>query len=101
MQPRQSRRIARREEILTGLRQILISVLGVDREQDEIDPDTPLFGTGLGLDSLDAVDLWVNASAEFGLEPLHDPLRWRSAMRTLNKLADLVLEETSAGTDER
>jgi acyl carrier protein len=100
MQLRQSAEIARREEVLTGIRQILIDVLRVERGHDEIDPDTPLFGTGLGLDSVDAVDLWVNISAKFGIKALANPLAWRSAMRTLNKLADLVLEQSCEAPHE-
>ena len=51
--------IETREQALARIREILIQKLHVRRAPDEIDPDTPLFGTGLGLDSVDAVDLHV------------------------------------------
>ena len=46
-----------RLQVLARVKQILIDTLNVRREPREIDPDTPLFGTGLRLDSLDAVEL--------------------------------------------
>lgn len=80
-----------REAILERIRAILIESLDIDREGSEIDPDTPLFGTGLRLDSIDAVELWVVMGETFGIEPPEDARRV-TAMRTPNTLADLVLE---------
>jgi acyl carrier protein len=71
-------------------------MLHVPRAPDEIDPDTPLFGTGLRLDSIDAVELWISVSVEFGFHPPED-VRRLTAMRTLNTLADLVLAERPPG----
>lgn len=89
---------ARREEILAQLREILIEKLNVRRVPEEIDPDTPLFGTGLRLDSVDAVELWVNVRQRFNLKVPEDERRL-TALRTLNALASLILEEeaTHAG----
>jgi acyl carrier protein len=91
----------RREEVLSQIRRILVDAMRVQREPDEIDPDTPLFGTGLRLDSLDAVDLWVNVSVEFGVKTPEDPLQRITAMRTLNTLADLLLEQQAAVRSEQ
>ena len=84
--------IARREEILAGIRQILIENLDVRREPDEIDPDTPLFGSGLGLDSVDAVELMVCVYSQLGVT-LPSDATGRTALRTLNTLVDHVLEQ--------
>ena len=84
------RTFARREAILDQLRQILIEKLSVRRAPDEIDPDTPLFGTGLRLDSVDAVELWVNVRLTFGLA-IPDDERRLTALRTLSALASLIL----------
>ena len=85
-----ARQFARRETILTVIRRILKEKLHVRREADEIDPDTPLFGTGLRLDSVDAVELWVEINTRFGVAPPEDE-RWVSAVRTLNTLTDLII----------
>ncbi len=92
--------IARREEILGGIRRILIDNLDVRREPDELDPDTPLFGSGLGLDSVDAVELMVSLYSEFQVK-LPDDAAGRTAMRTLNTLVDIVLAQREAADASR
>lgn len=82
--------IARREHHLARVLRILIDDLHVRREPDEIDPDTPLFGTGLGLDSVDAVELAVSLESAFGVR-LADSGQGRRWMRTVNTLVDFVL----------
>ena len=57
-----------REETLALLREILIQNLHLDLEPDQIDADAALFGSGLGLDSVDAVELIVAIEDRFGLD---------------------------------
>ena len=57
----------------------------------ELDPDTPLFGTGLGLDSVDAVEIVVGLESEFGISL--DKGDSMFALRTINSLVDVVLSE--------
>ena len=95
MEPELARRLARREDVLGRVRRILIDRLKVRRDPDEIDPDVTLFGSGLGLDSVDAVELVVSLENEFGFR---FPSRSgeRAVFRTVNTLVDLVLEMTEA-----
>ncbi len=87
--------IARREAILAGLRTILVESLHVSLPGRAIDPDVMLFGTGLALDSIDALELVVVAEEVFDVElPDHDLER---ALRTLNTLADLILVRQGDG----
>lgn len=81
--------VARREAVLDRLRALLVERLHVERDPASIDPDTPLFGTGLGLDSVDAVELVVSLEDFFGVKLPDDALD-RRAMRTVGKLADMV-----------
>jgi len=83
--------VAAREQVLERLRKTLIKQLRLERAPDELDPDMPLFGSGLGLDSLDAVEIAVSLEIEFGVHiaeggasPVH--------LRTLNTLATLILD---------
>ncbi len=83
--------IAARQAVLAQVRAILIDDLKVRREPDEIDPDTAIFGSGLGLDSVDAVELLVSLESKLGVRP-PDEAHSRVAMRTVNTLVDLVLQ---------
>jgi len=82
--------IARREQVLGRVREMLIRQLHLRRAPDEIDPDAPLFGTGLGLDSVDAVEVVVSLEADFGVK-VEDGWMGKVRLRTVNSLVDLVL----------
>jgi acyl carrier protein len=82
--------VRRRDEILRRVRELLIRDLKVKREPDTIDPDTPLFATGLGLDSVDAVELVICLQREFNLYLADDQEVVRKT-RTVNSIIDCVL----------
>jgi acyl carrier protein len=82
--------IARRTEVLAKIRRMLVVSLNLRRKAELIDPDTSLFGTGLGIDSIDAVEIVVALEIEFGVK-IPDPIDRRRALRSVNALVDLVL----------
>lgn len=88
--------LERRSRMLDRVRTLLIERLNVEREPDEIDPDTPLFGGGLALDSIDAVDLLVHLGADFGVDIATDE-EGRTALRTVNAVVDLALAAEGSG----
>jgi acyl carrier protein len=90
--------VTRREALLERVRRLLIEKLRVPRAPEEIDPDTPLFGTGLGLDSIDAVELLVSLDTDFGVR-LPNEIGSRAAMRTVNGIVDLVLANEGRAPD--
>jgi len=56
------------EETIQKVKQLIIGSLRIDgMSPDEIETDAPLFGEGLGLDSIDALQLVVAMEKEFGV----------------------------------
>ena len=91
LEPALVRHIARREEALARIRKVLIEGLKIGLSPEQIELDAPLFGTGLGLDSVDAVELVVAIETELGLRiPEGTAGPW--AMRTVHSLVELVLD---------
>lgn len=81
---------ARREAILATLRRILIDELSVMIPAHALGPDIPLFGLGVGLDSVDGVELALSVEREFGVEIPQDD-RFPAITRSLNSIIDHVL----------
>ncbi len=82
--------VERRKEVLGRVRRLLQVSLNLDRALDEIDPDTSLFGTGLGMDSIDAVEVVIALETELGIR-IEDPVERTLALRTVNSLVDKVM----------
>lgn len=76
----------------TKLKELLIEELNlVDINVDEIEDDAPLFGDGLGLDSLDAVEIVVLVQKNFNVE-IKNMDEGKAAFQSINSLADFILE---------
>lgn len=71
--------------------EILISSLNLKYQPIDIDPDTPLFGTGLGLDSVDAVVIIVELESRFHITISEE--EGRRAIRTVNSIIDLIISK--------
>ena len=91
--------LRRREQVLSKVRHLLIASLELERAADEIDPDTALFGTGMGLDSVDAVEVVIGLETEFGLR-LTDADERRRALRSVNALVDFVMAQSNPRATE-
>lgn len=56
------------EDLINQVKQLIIDSLRIEGMQpDEIETDAPLFGEGLGLDSIDALQLVVAMEKDFGV----------------------------------
>jgi acyl carrier protein len=77
-----------------------IQRLIVDRLKLEVDPlsivtDQPLFGEGLGLDSIDALELVLGVEQEFGVK-IEDQEVGSKALASVDNLAEFVAGKLAA-----
>jgi acyl carrier protein len=87
--------LSRRERVIGEVKHVLVTALKVKRAPDAIDLDVMLFGSGLGLDSVDALELVIALEARYGL--VVEETRFRTSLRTVNSLVDLILEAQKEG----
>jgi acyl carrier protein len=70
--------------------QLLIDTLHLERSAQEIDPDEPLFGEGLGLDSIDALEISLAISILYGFALKSDEARAHQVFASLRSLAHYI-----------
>jgi acyl carrier protein len=81
-----------REALRTEVKSLLVEGLRLDRRPDEIADDGPIFGEGLGLDSIDALELVVLVEERFHVT-IPDEEVGQRAFASVNALVDFVLAE--------
>ncbi len=82
--------------IETELKEMVINDLGMkDVKLEDFADDTLLFGEGIGLDSLDAVELVVLIQKKYGIK-VESIEENRDAMATVSSLAAFIREQQAA-----
>jgi acyl carrier protein len=77
-------------DLHTELKQSIIEQLNLeDLEVSDISSDEPLFGDGLGLDSIDALELIVLLEKDYGIK-LSDPAQGREIFTSINQMAAFI-----------
>ncbi|MDD5390936.1 MAG: phosphopantetheine-binding protein [Gallionellaceae bacterium] len=56
------------QELQNEVAELVASALNLDISPDEIEPDAPLYGEGLGLDSIDILEVALVVSKRFGFQ---------------------------------
>lgn len=77
------------------IKQLLVERLRLEVEPEEIGDAQPLFGGGLGLDSIDALELVLGLEQEFGVKIENEEMG-ASALASVDALAEFVLEKKTA-----
>ncbi len=70
------------------LAQLMVTALNLEVTPDQIDPEAPLYGEGLGLDSIDILELSLAISKTYGVQIKADDAdngRIFSSLRSLNQ----------------
>ncbi|MES9681248.1 phosphopantetheine-binding protein, partial [Bacillus safensis] len=71
------------------IKELLVEKLDLEIDPSIITDDQPIFGRGLGLDSIDALELFVVIEDEFGVTVFDDNIE---VFSSVNKLADYIEE---------
>jgi acyl carrier protein len=74
------------ESLLPEVAELIVSALNLDMSPAEIEPEAPLFGEGLGLDSIDVLEIALVISKRYGFQlrsDSQDNLRIFSSLRAL------------------
>ena len=84
------------EDLKETIKEMMIEKLMLKIPKEEIHDDTPLFGSeGLGLDSIDALELVVSLEKQFGVSvPSSDVAK--TALVNVNSIHDYVVANRKA-----
>lgn len=78
-------------ELEAELKDLIVTSLQLeDVTPDQIDSTAPLFGSGLGLDSIDALELAVALSKKYGVHLQADDEKNREVFASVRALATFV-----------
>ena len=61
----------------------------VDLKPEDIDADAPLFGEGLGLDSIDALELMLLLEKNYGIK-LKNPAEGKEVFKSVRTMAEYI-----------
>lgn len=83
-------------DLKARVRQMLVENLMLQVKPEEISDDLPLFGEGLGLDSVDALQLVVALDKNFGLK-IQDPEMAKGVLRNINSIVAALEKHAQTG----
>lgn len=75
---------------------LIVSALDLEVAPESIEPDAPLFNEGLGLDSIDALEISLEISKKYGIEIKAEDERNERIFASLRALAAFVAKHSNA-----
>lgn len=85
--PSASASAADQSPLESELAQVLVEALNLEVAPADIDPSASLFGDGLGLDSIDILELALEISRRYGFQLRSDDERNKQIFESLRSLA--------------
>ena len=85
------------EELIEELKTLIVEALDLeDVEPADIDPEAPIFGEGLGLDSIDALEIGIAVRKKYGVSFPEDKAENRKHFYSVKALSSFIKEELEA-----
>lgn len=90
--------LVRSEALEDELKRLIVESLGLtDVTPEKIDPTAPLFGEGLGLDSIDALELAIAIQKKWGVKTKSDDAQNKAIFASVRSLAKYIAERGGQG----
>ena len=82
------------DALKSQVKELIVKSLRLTMSPSAIPDESPLFGEGLGLDSIDALELVLEIERTFGV-PISDEHLAKRVLRSVNSIAELIEVERS------
>jgi len=90
MNQQQNINISGTPELQREVATLIIECLNLEITADEIEPDGALYGEGLGLDSIDILEIAMTVSKRYGFELKADGKQEQHIFSSLRNLTDYI-----------
>jgi acyl carrier protein len=77
------------DTLVDDLKAKLVKTLGLPMSPGEIDPDAPMLGAGLGIDSIDALEIVVLVEKDYGVR-IENRVEGTEAFASVRTLAEFI-----------
>jgi len=74
---------------------LFVQALNLEVQPADIDPDAPLYGAGLGLDSIDILEVALVVSKQYGVQLRADAQENQQIFKSLRHLAEYIAAQRS------
>jgi len=93
MQNNQKPTVSSTTDLQREVAELMIECLNLEVTADQITPDAPLYGEGLGLDSIDVLEVALTVSKRYGLQLRTDSADNQHIFSSLRSLSDYIASQ--------
>jgi acyl carrier protein len=90
MQDTQKPTVSSTAELQREVAELMIECLNLEVTADQITADVPLYGDGIGLDSIDVLEVALAVSKRYGLQLRADSVDNQHVFNSLRSLSDYI-----------
>jgi acyl carrier protein len=81
------------DSLISEVAQLLVTSLNLEMAPEDIAPDAPLYGDGLGLDSIDILEVALAVSKKYGFQLRADDENNEAIYASLRNLAQHIAKQ--------